>query len=248
MNRAFLLPLAAATVLSGCYVAADPYDPGPPPFCGSLGAANFYWRFQDGGGGLHGNFTSADSGCFEAGVDGIDVIVDGVRRQVNCVERDQSGGLSPAIQIANLVEGRHSWTVEAYRGNEQVYATGGTVFVPCGASTDVDATLQALSPQSMVIYYTFGGRQVCPAAVNSMAYWLFLPGNPNPVASLEGFACDASTFGLTTSVSLRFGSYDAVFEAYDFTGNPLWRNCGATLVHDGAVWTVDLAASSQFCP
>jgi len=245
MNRAFLLPLAAATVLSGCYVAADPY--GPPVHCGSLGAANFYWRFQDGRGGLHGNFTSANPGCFEAGVDGIDVIVDGVRRQVGCVERDQSGALSPAIQIANLVEGTHSWTVEGYRGNEQVFATGGNVFVPCGGSADVDATLQALSPQSMVIYYSFAGNGTfCPAGVASMGYFVYA--GPTLVSSSASFACDPASLGFTTPQALAFGNYTAILEAYDRFGGALYTNCGAPLGHDGAAQFVDLAPSAVLCP
>lgn len=247
MNRAFLLPLAAATVLSGCIVAADPHDPYNPPVCTALGAANFYWRFQDGRGGLHGNFTSTNPGCFDAGVDGIDVIVDGVRRQVNCVERDQSGNLSPAIQMANLTEGRHAWTIEAYRGNEQVYATGGTVFVPCGSSADVDATLQALTPQSMVIYYSFAGNgSSCPPGVASMGYWLYA--GTSLVSSSSSFPCDQASLGFTTPQQLPFGNYDAVLEAYDRFGNALYVNCGAALGHDGAAQFVDLAPSAQLCP
>ena len=246
MTRAFLLPVAAATALSGCFVSDRHHN-----LCD--GAANFYWQFQDGRGVVHGNFTSANSGCFDAGVDGIDVVVDGARHQVGCVNPDQTGARSPAIQIAGLGEGTHSWTVEGFRGNEQVFATGGSAFVPCGADTTVDATLQALNPQSMVIYYSFAGSSsFCPAAVASMGYFLY--SGATLVASSTSFACDPASLGFTVSdaasrpLPLFFGSYTAIVEAYDRFGAALYTNCNAPLQHDGAVQFVDLAASSVLCP
>jgi hypothetical protein len=251
MNRAFLLLGATATMLSGCFVATD----STPPFCGALGAANFYWQFQDGAGALHGNFTSANPGCFEAGVDGVDILVDGQRHQSGCVARDQSGALSPAIQIANLTEGAHSYELQGYRGNELVFSRSGTVVVPCGLDATVDVTLQALNPQSMVIYYSFAGNGTfCPANVASMSYWLYPSGSSTAVAQGLNFACDPASRGFTVSDSLSrplplvFASYAAILEAYDSLGRALYVNCNAPLSHDGAIQLVDLAASSVLCP
>jgi hypothetical protein len=143
MNRALLL-LPMAALASGCYVA-PPCDP----------EANVYWGFTVPG--LGGAMS-----CSEAGVDTVNVFLDGAYLDtVPC-----SGPAADGIQIVGIGGGSHLLQLDVYSGGTsgiRRYAADATIATSgCGSSFDVIA--DGLDGRLQFQYAFADGGNLCAGA------------------------------------------------------------------------------------
>ncbi len=136
MNRALLLlPLAAFA--TGCYVA--------PP-CDQV--ANVYWTFTVPG-------LNALQSCSQAGVNSVDVFVDGsLVDTVPC-----RGPAADGIQLVGFASGTHLLQLDVYEGSTRRYQLDANIsFGGCSSSYDVVATGVA---GNLDLSYLFQPVQTC---------------------------------------------------------------------------------------
>ncbi len=138
MNRALLL-LPMAALASGCYVA-PPCDP----------VANVYWTFTVPG--LNGLMS-----CAEAGVNSVDVFVDGALVDtVPC-----QGPAADGIQLVGFGNGTRLLQLDVYSGNTRRYQFDGNIsFDGCTSGFDVVASGVA---GDLDLTYLFQPAQDCLA-------------------------------------------------------------------------------------
>lgn len=259
MNRILLVPLALALASAGCNSrSCDATD------------LTFFWRFAGapiaGQQRIAGSFTAADNGCAAAGIDaqGIDVFIGGERFAFDCGDQNGNVGV-PGVTFAGTLRGSYDWRIDAYRGGQLAFSQSGTVDARSCGPVAVDADLQAVTPQPMVVYYDVNGQPPtgCFYTVPIANVPFELRNGANQIVdascvarnaqtgdcTTEGTnACDAASLGFVTR-SLPLGVYTMSFlELWDAAGNPLATACNRQVVHDGLPTTVDLAASGgAFC-
>lgn len=211
MNRALLL-LPMAALASGCYVA-PPCDP----------VANVYWTFTVPG--LNGLMS-----CAEAGVNSVDVFVDGALVDtVPC-----QGPAADGIQLVGFGPGTRLLQLDVYDGNTRRYQFDGNIaFDGCTSGYDVVASGVA---GDMDLTYLFLPAQSC--LPNSYAWFQLRDsagGNFDvaPISTLN--ACGPQVIG---PVALPAGVYTlSKLEVGVISGNswtPDYNNCSPqTFLHAG---------------
>ncbi|BDG09007.1 hypothetical protein [Anaeromyxobacter paludicola] len=238
---------ASLVVLAGCSSSA------------SYGDVTFYWNFRDASGTQHGDFGRTNTGCSDAVVDEVDVTFAGHVFQV----QDASGNPSceagsqrvPGITVSNFRAGTYDFTIRGYRSGALVYEQTGTIGVHGGPDNSRDVTLDALSPQSIPIYYTLDGVQRCVAAdgtpITGINYAIYDANNVQVDATAAtGVACDPNSFGLLTR-DLPLGNYTlGHLQAVTLVGGApqsVYEVCEQPLSHLGVALDFNLLPSASGC-
>ena len=241
MRRALLLLATAAPLaMTGCHTHDD-------------GTATFFWRFQDSQGAFAGDGTTTNTGCSQAGVDTVRITVDGSSTEQPCVA---SNGV-PGVQAVFLT-GTYDFTIDGLRGGEPVFSTSGTFTVHFNRDTEVDATLVALSPQSLVIFTDNGDGTVPTNCVfkgingglftaTSLTYSL-VDAVTLRVVDAATVPCDTVSIGFAT-VPLPLGDYEFTFLAAIDAQGSIAQLCNQPVSHTGFPVFEDLlpAASTSVC-
>jgi hypothetical protein len=245
MKRAILLLATAALGMTGCYSRRDP------------GTMTFYWNFRNAQGVVTGDFTQSTTGCDVAGVDSIDVIIDNGTFQATCVGPN---GV-PGVQLQQFLPGAYPFTVQGRRGGAQgevVFTVSGTANADYNVDSQVTVTLDALSPQSFVLFYdvnliaptncVFNGQ---PAA--GIVYRLEDPTGtsvisttevllPNGTTGQQPVACDPVSLGLSIP-NVPLGAYRLrYFQAINAAGVSIAQTCLTPVSHTGFPAIVNLTA------
>jgi hypothetical protein len=158
MRRLALLA-ALLTLASGC-VSSTPMEPAP-------GSVTIYWNFNSWDNKLAGDFTALDSGCLLAGVQELDLDIYAGNARVYYQSHfcEASNGIPGAV--VTLSPGSYSYVATAYRGHVHgdtqvpVFETTGNFNVNSGIDTPIDAILDVLSPQSLLVLYSKASAVTC---------------------------------------------------------------------------------------
>lgn len=243
MNRVILLA-ATALVGSGCWSSHD-----------RAGTLTVYWQFRSSSGAVAGDFGQTSTGCDVAVVDTIRLTVDGVALDQPCV---QSNGV-PGTRMT-LAPGTHTVVADGYRSGERVFTTSGTADVRDGADTQGDLTLDAVTPQGLVIYYHasgLGSLSSTQCAVNGVAVagvtYRLEDGSGNVLSTTETaggqlpVACDPASFGIQIP-DLPLGGYVLRYlQLIDANGFALVQTCATAAPHTGFPDDVTLVTATVTC-
>jgi hypothetical protein len=221
MKRATVL-LAASLLGTACYSRSGPGD------------LTFFWAFADGFNRSSGN-VGDNNGCGVAGVDSVDIAIDGKTYTNNCTGPNAAG-----ITLLDFVPGSYAFSATGFRGNEQVFAATGTAVAVSGANSSVDVVLQALNPQSFVVFYSVNGLGQCnffglvyrlvDSAGRIVSTTEVVPGQS---AQQSPIACDPVSLRFTIP-NLPFGTYRFDYlVAVSSTQQPLSQVCSKTVAHGG---------------
>lgn len=247
--------------------------------CDTPGTITFYWQFAGPSGRVVGTFDVDDAttpfpddSCFVDGVpfvDTIDITVDGITETVNCSGPNRV----PGARLPGFFRGAHAWTIDAFRGSQLVFTgSGSTSARTCNDSQEL-VTLQAVTPQDLVVYYDVNGAQpdgcgVGGIGIANVVYQLRNGANriadsscignfdSAGVCSQEGsLACDPLSLGFTSSRALPLGPYTMSYLELNGLAStvPLAAICGsqpgAQFVHDGFPVFLNLTAPvASACP
>lgn len=205
---------------------------------GALGDVIVYWNFVDGINQVWGDFGQTRTGCNTAAVDSVVVNVAGQQfpstdayGNPSCVGANGVPGVD-----FQLPEGSYPYSVQGFRGQELVYEYDSTMTVLAGASNVEDATLVAISPQTIPIYYALPPGVACAGTL--ISYSIYDATNTLVDASpATGIPCDPSSFGLLTA-QLPFGNYTLghLQALYAYPGAPpqvVAEVCDQPLTHVG---------------
>ncbi len=228
-----VLLAAALLALSGCYSRSN--------YSSNYGDVTFYWKFVDGGGGVHGNYLPGSTGCGDVVVDSVTVTFQG--HTYSAV--DAAGNAScvgpngvPGLTVTNFLAGRYPFTVQGYRGNELVYQDGDTVDVVGGVNTQKDTSLAALSPQSIPLYFTLNGVQSC-AGISGLNYAIADSSGAVVDFSQNPIPCDAASFGFLAA-ALPLGNYTLTHLQALSNGFSAFEVCDQPLSHTGVAHDFNL--------
>ena len=226
MKRVIVL-LAASLLGTGCYSRSS-----------GLGDISFFWAFADGFNRSSGNFGD-NNGCGVAGVDSVDIMIDAQTFTSNCTGPNAAG-----IRLQDFTPGSYAFTAAGFRGNEQVFAVTSTAVAIGGANNDVDVLLQALNPQSFVVFYDINGAPPTGCNFSGLVFRLVDVASGRIVSTTEGpggpgqqtpVACDPVSFGFTIP-NLPLGTYRFDYLAAVSSPNnsqPLFQVCARTVAHGG---------------
>ncbi len=245
MRRIATMLLAGAAVLAGCGTNHR----------STPGSITFYWNFRNSPGEVAGNFTQANTGCDVAGVDTIRVIIDGSATDQPCVQ--PSNGV-PGATLFDFQRGQYDYRLEGYASGERVFVASGVTSADWNVDTPVDVTLDAVSPQSFVVYYDVRGEVPTQCVVDGVpvagAVFELQDARGNLVDTTLGgdgvqrpVPCNQS-FGVAFA-PLTLGTYYLrYFALVDRTGASLVQACGLPVSHDGFPIAIDLVTATQTCP
>ncbi|WP_242346655.1 hypothetical protein [Anaeromyxobacter terrae] len=237
--RRLALTLATAVLASGCIVGDDHVDH-------RVGDATLYWNFRNVDAQVAGDFGAANAGCVDAGVTEVDLeLYRGSTRVLYQTYPCQESGTSlPRAGVGGLEEGEYGWRLTAYRIDEQVFTSEGGLVVVRDRNTDLRATLDVISPQSLTLYYTINGAFTCGNA--SSIYYSLLDTARTNVVSTGTIGCDPVASGFSIS-GLPVGAnyYLDFLQALDSRGVALYERCGLALRHTGFPIVIDLGAAPQ---
>jgi hypothetical protein len=254
--------LFLATALLGTSTACSSRSPpGRPPAPPAPGDITLFWSFQDGVSGSLSGQPGDNNGCGVAGVDSVDVTIDGSTQTFTCTGPNAAG-----ITFGSFAPGNYPFNAVGFRGNEQVFTGSGTAAASSGVNTETAVVHQALNPQSFEVFYSvanfsgttptqcvFDGQQVA-------GIWFRLEDqNGNVVATTEVLlpgggvgqqpvACDPNSFGIITQ-PLSFGQYRLRYlQAVNGAGVAIAQVCSFAVSHSGFPPVVTLLSPTGTCP
>ncbi|MFL5261561.1 MAG: hypothetical protein ACJ79L_04020 [Anaeromyxobacteraceae bacterium] len=238
MKRAILL---LATALLGTSTACTSHNNSP-------GNMTLFWEFQDVFGRAAGQ-PGDNNGCGVASVDTVDVSVDGQTQNFDCAGPNAAG-----ITLQTFAPGDYSVTLIGRRGSEQVFRADATVRVLAGTDTATDVTLQAINPQSFVVFYNVNGAAQCNFF--GLVYRLrdanglivstteTTPGDANTQSPIP---CDPVSFGFTVP-NLPLGNYHFDYLAgVNSSNQALVQVCTKTVAHGGFADIENLTTATVSC-
>jgi hypothetical protein len=240
MKRATLL---LATALLGTSTACSSRSSSP-------GDLTLFWSFQDGFGRTSGQ-PGDNNGCGFAGVDSVDVTIDGSTQTFTCTGPNAAG-----ITLQTFAPGSYPFTAVGFRSNEQVFTGSGTATVVRGVNTETDVVLQALNPQGFVVFYSINGIAQCNFVGLVGIVYRLVDSVGRIVSTTEAVPGDATrqtpivcdpVNGFTIP-NLPFGTYSFDYlAAVDSINRSLFQVCTATVAHGGFPDLENLTRATTSC-
>ena len=221
----------------------------------------FYWNFRDASSQLAGNFTNDNPGCDLAGVDTVEIAIGGTTYSSPCV----SSNGSPGLVAGGLAARSYPFSAQALRNGEVVFSATGVADASGQLDSLVDVTLDALNPQSFVVFYNVAATAGTTSAtcvfngvpISGIIYRLE-DGSGNPISTTEivfpggapgqqPVACDPASFGFVIP-DLPLGSYRFRYlSAIRADGAAVVQVCGYNVFHGGFPVVVPLTTAVGTC-
>ena len=250
MRRATLL-LTLTLLAGGCVSHHE--DPG---------TVTFYWNFRDAQGRIAGDYSNANTGCDIAGVDTVQVTIDGGTYTSPCV----SASGAPGIQLQNFLPGSYPFTIQALRADEVVFTRTDVIEARFNFDAVGDVTLDPVDPQGFVVYYNVAnttgstpGRCVFNGLPVAGIIYRLEDVAGNPVSTTEvvapgggltqqPVACDTNSFGILIP-TLPLGAYRFRYLAAITPANEaIVQVCSYGVFHGGFPSIVPLSTATGVCP
>jgi hypothetical protein len=229
------LVLAAAVLGTGCIITDD-----DPPL--GFGDLDVSWRFRNFDGSLAGDYSAANPGCSEAGVTEVDLSLwrGSTRVAFQTFACQETAASLPGAFLQDVREGTYSYELTGYRLDEPVFQDGGTVSILPNHATQVLATLDVLTPQSLTLYYSLNGVLTNCSTTPSINYALY--NQADVLVSGGEIDCDPVANGFSvTNLSVGTTYYLEFLQAVDSIGESRFELCAVNVRHTGFPVFIDLA-------